>query len=144
MLNSWKMTLQNEFGLCIERFEYLKHVKAEWTDVLSMLDRQKLIFAKLEQNLLPKHCFAIQKKAVCEEINNMKELFKEFFELQVERYYKLEMRLNQEGCRAENSFKIQPYNVNRNTFARNTKEGKIETTTSISKKLDTESLNILF
>lgn len=93
VLELWKRTLQHEFGVCIERFEYLKHVKAERRDVQCMLEKQLKCYATLETKFVPKSCFVEEKKQFLSEIKELKELFKEVFELQMERFVNLERRL---------------------------------------------------
>lgn len=125
-MESQRLKLQHEFDLCIERFEYLKHVKAEWADVQDMMDKQKVSFAKLEENFVPKSCFLRQKKLVCEEIASLKELFRDLFELQLKRYYEFEQRLNDPSIPSA-LLKLTPYNLTMTTEDMSDKKTEADT-----------------
>lgn len=94
LLETWRNTLQHEFGVCIERFQYLKHVKAEWEDVEKKLDEQKHTFKVLEKTLVPKVCFVSEKQQFVEEIAQLRELMQDMFQAHNARFDMLERRLD--------------------------------------------------
>ncbi|XP_011178829.2 uncharacterized protein LOC105209878 [Zeugodacus cucurbitae] len=94
LLETWRNTLQHEFGVCYERFQYLKHVKAEWEDVEKKLDEQKQSFMLLEKTLVPKVCFVSEKRQFVEEIAQLRELMQEMFQAHNARFDMLERRLD--------------------------------------------------
>lgn len=93
-LMQWRSTLDHEFGKCIERFEYLKHVKAEWQDVMIQLDQQKKTYSTMERAFLPKLSFQQEKTYFIAAISDIKEMLKELFEYQLQRFNCLENRLD--------------------------------------------------
>ncbi|XP_073848412.1 uncharacterized protein [Musca autumnalis] len=93
-LVQWKNTLDHEFGKCIERFEYLKHVKAEWKDVRENLDEQKNNFLVAQKAFVAKLCFQQEKQSIFGAINAIKEMFSELFEYQLHRFECLEKRID--------------------------------------------------
>ncbi|XP_037954405.1 uncharacterized protein LOC119684436 [Teleopsis dalmanni] len=56
-LIDWRNTLALEFGVCLERFRYLKTVKAEWTEVAEVLQKEKKKFYHLEKDYVPKEWY---------------------------------------------------------------------------------------
>lgn len=92
-LTEWKNTLQHEFGKCLERFEYLKHVKAEWRDVNEKLLEQDNLFNTLKELFIPQECFRQEKQIIISAINEIKEMFKELYQYQIERFSRLEKSL---------------------------------------------------
>ena len=93
ILTDWKNTLEHEFGKCIERFEYLKHCKAEWHDVNEKLHQQQKFFDVMKEKFVPKWCFQEEKKSFIGSINEIKEMMKELFQYQFQRFECLEKRL---------------------------------------------------
>ncbi|XP_004533756.1 uncharacterized protein LOC101450987 [Ceratitis capitata] len=93
LLEAWRNTLQHEFGVCYERFQYLKHVKAEWEDVEQKIDEQKHCYQELEKNFVPKKCFLNEKRQFVDETTQMRELLQEMFQIQTARFDALERRM---------------------------------------------------
>uniref|UniRef100_A0A1A9W170 Uncharacterized protein n=1 Tax=Glossina brevipalpis TaxID=37001 RepID=A0A1A9W170_9MUSC len=89
-LLTWRNTLEYEFGKCIERFEYLKHVKAEWEDVDAKFEKQKVCYTELEETFVPKACFLQEKKVFMSSINDIKEELKKLYDSQILRFEVLE------------------------------------------------------
>uniref|UniRef100_A0A0K8U237 Uncharacterized protein n=1 Tax=Bactrocera latifrons TaxID=174628 RepID=A0A0K8U237_BACLA len=94
LLETWRNTLQHEFGVCYERFQYLKHVKAEWEDVEKKLGEQNHTFKVLEKSFVPKVCFVSEKRKFVEEIAQLRELMQEIFQALNARFDVLERRLD--------------------------------------------------
>ncbi|XP_065370388.1 uncharacterized protein LOC135962404 [Calliphora vicina] len=92
-LMAWKNTLDHEFGKCVERFEYLKHVKAEWLDVNEKMEKQKTLYGTLKESFVAKVCFLQEKESFISAITEIKETIKELFQYQFERFASLEKRL---------------------------------------------------
>ncbi|KAI8119157.1 hypothetical protein FF38_02380 [Lucilia cuprina] len=92
-LMEWKNTLDHEFGKCLERFEYLKHVKAEWRDVNEKIEEQNKCLSTFKESFVGKACFLQEKKSFIDAINEIKEMLKELFQYQFERFASLEQRL---------------------------------------------------
>ncbi|XP_036344287.1 uncharacterized protein LOC118753514 [Rhagoletis pomonella] len=93
LLDTWKNTLQHEFGVCYERFQYLKLVKAEWEDVEKKIDEQKHCYKQLEESFVPKVCFLSEKRQFINECMEMRELLQEMFHMQSARFDALEQRM---------------------------------------------------
>uniref|UniRef100_A0A1I8QAZ8 Uncharacterized protein n=1 Tax=Stomoxys calcitrans TaxID=35570 RepID=A0A1I8QAZ8_STOCA len=94
VLLQWRDNLNHEFGKCIERFEYLKHVKAEWQSVAVKLEEQNKNFTSKMQSFVPKLNFQQEKQSFICAINEIKEMFKELFEYQLQRFDCLEKRFD--------------------------------------------------
>lgn len=92
-LVTWKNALEFEFGKCIERFEYLKHVKAEWEEVNAKFETQKVCFTELEGTFVPKACFLQEKKVFTASINEIKQTLMELYNYQMNRLEEFEKRL---------------------------------------------------
>ncbi|KAM7343509.1 uncharacterized protein ACRADG_010508 [Cochliomyia hominivorax] len=93
ILMEWKNTLEHEFGKCLERFEYLKHVKVEWRDLNDKLEEQTKLYDSLKETFIPKMRFIQEKKLFICAINEIKEMLKELYQYQFERFANLEKRL---------------------------------------------------
>ncbi|XP_054739190.1 uncharacterized protein LOC129245187 [Anastrepha obliqua] len=93
LLETWRNKLQHEFGVCYERFQYLKHVKAEWEDVEKKIEEQKRCYKELEDSFVPKVCFLREKRQFIDEIEELRELLQEMFHMQTARVDTLEQRM---------------------------------------------------
>ncbi|XP_067633323.1 uncharacterized protein [Eurosta solidaginis] len=94
LLETWRNKLQHEFGVCYERFQYLRHVKAEWEDVEKKLDEQKRYFKTREDLFVPKICFVNEKHQFIDEIAEMREFLQEMFHMQTARFNAIEQRMD--------------------------------------------------
>ncbi|XP_005181916.2 uncharacterized protein LOC101894097 [Musca domestica] len=92
-LVQWKNSLDHEFGKCLERFEYLKHVKAEWKDVKEKLQEQKRNIFLEQKKFVSKKFFDQEKQSILGAIGAIKEMFNELVEYQLQRFECLEKRI---------------------------------------------------
>lgn len=93
LLYDWKAATIEDFGKCIERFEYLKHVKAEWSDLEERLDELRKFFIKFETEFMPKECYLLEKKDLLLTMHEMKRMMVELFEYQLTRFAAIDSRL---------------------------------------------------
>ncbi|XP_075166695.1 uncharacterized protein LOC142238853 [Haematobia irritans] len=94
VLMQWRDSLDHEFGKCIERFEYLKHVKAEWQDVTAKFDQAKKSYSLMAQTFVSKLKFQEEKKYFISTVDNIKEMLKDSFEYQLKKFECLERRFD--------------------------------------------------
>jgi len=93
VLDSWRMTLEHEFGLCLERFEYIKHVKAEWSEVWEKLEKQRKCLLMRQEKYVPKVCYTKDKIDFVNATNDLRTQIQEVFEYTKQRFDVLEMKL---------------------------------------------------
>lgn len=93
LIYEWKAAVLEDFGKCIERFEYLKHVKAEWEDVETKMDELRNLFGTFESDYMPKKCYLQEKQDLLVTLQEMKRMMVELFEYQLTRFAAIEGRL---------------------------------------------------
>lgn len=93
LMYEWKAAVLEDFGKCIERFEYLKHVKAEWEDVETKMNELRKVFSTFEFNFMPKNCYLQEKQELLVTLQEMKRMMVELFEYQLTRFASIEERL---------------------------------------------------